>query len=641
MAARSHGGLQQHLRQVQLITSNSSEGVIMIDVNQEIKWANAAALAMHAVPSYASLGRTIDEYHANFQVKFRGTPTAAVEQSIESVAAGESFRDVVIEVTPLNGDQPLWIYRVRNLVLVDQAGSPTCVVLVLRRLDDQVAGKGQFQVSVDAMPIASAVIRLHDSRFVEVNHQFSNLTGFDKSALAGTGIGAADLWRQCEDPHIKRLEDVRQATSVATVLKSGDTSKNVVISSAPVSLDGHPAVLLSIIDTAQAAESATDHSQSGAENAQIAALCHLAPTALHALDENMRVQGVSQAWLDWLGYPREAVIGRSVSEFMSPASATHFQTHTWDMLSHAGTVRDLDVSFVTNAGETVQAAVSARATLDDEGAPRLVMAAAIDITEQKRSEAAFNALFALSPLPMLVRKLDDPRILDVNDAFTAATGRHSEAIVGHSVDELGMFESRAMRQHFENAVRTTSRVQNLEVRLKAGGGEVLDCLLSAEQIHAFGQSCVLMILQDVSDRRRNEMELFEAIEKVMGDTSWFSRSVIEKLASLRSPPRSGARSAEIGDLTPREREVLGLISHGMADADIAAKLGLTRSTVRNHVATLYSKIGVHSRSSAIIWARERGINFAWPAAGAANMLRGPIVHGKSAGSALGAKSRRA
>jgi DNA-binding NarL/FixJ family response regulator len=116
--------------------------------------------------------------------------------------------------------------------------------------------------------------------------------------------------------------------------------------------------------------------------------------------------------------------------------------------------------------------------------------------------------------------------------------------------------------------------------------------------------------------------------------------VIEKLAGLRSPPRVGARSAEIGDLTPREREVLGLISHGMADADIAAKLGLTRSTVRNHVATLYSKIGVHSRSSAIIWARERGINFAWPSAAAANLIRGPIAQGKTAGAAMAGKSRR-
>jgi hypothetical protein len=87
--------------------------------------------------------------------------------------------------------------------------------------------------------------------------------------------------------------------------------------------------------------------------------------------------------------------------------------------------------------------------------------------------------------------------------------------------------------------------------------------------------------------------------------------------------------------------VLGLISHGLADVDIALKLGLTRSTVRNHVATLYSKIGVHSRSSAIIWARERGINLAWPSNGAANFIARPIAPAKASAHAMVAKTRRA
>jgi DNA-binding NarL/FixJ family response regulator len=134
--------------------------------------------------------------------------------------------------------------------------------------------------------------------------------------------------------------------------------------------------------------------------------------------------------------------------------------------------------------------------------------------------------------------------------------------------------------------------------------------------------------------------LYQAIQTVMQDTSWFSRSVIEKLATLRSPPKHGGRAAEIGELTPRERQVLGLISHGLADADIAQKLGLTRSTVRNHVATLYSKIGVHSRSSAIIWARERGINIAWPSAQAASLMRTGMAQAPS-GVAIAGKTRRA
>jgi DNA-binding NarL/FixJ family response regulator len=60
-------------------------------------------------------------------------------------------------------------------------------------------------------------------------------------------------------------------------------------------------------------------------------------------------------------------------------------------------------------------------------------------------------------------------------------------------------------------------------------------------------------------------------------------------------------------LTSREREVLSLLCQGLDDDGIAKHLRLSRNTVRNHVATIYSKIGVHRRSAAIVWARDRGI----------------------------------
>jgi DNA-binding CsgD family transcriptional regulator len=62
----------------------------------------------------------------------------------------------------------------------------------------------------------------------------------------------------------------------------------------------------------------------------------------------------------------------------------------------------------------------------------------------------------------------------------------------------------------------------------------------------------------------------------------------------------------LSDLTGREREVLGLVSLGLSDVDIMKKLNLSRSTVRNNITAIFGKIGVHSRSSAIVWARERG-----------------------------------
>lgn len=42
------------------------------------------------------------------------------------------------------------------------------------------------------------------------------------------------------------------------------------------------------------------------------------------------------------------------------------------------------------------------------------------------------------------------------------------------------------------------------------------------------------------------------------------------------------------------------------NADIVRKLGLTRNTMRNHVARIYNETGVHCRIAVVVWARERG-----------------------------------
>lgn len=60
-------------------------------------------------------------------------------------------------------------------------------------------------------------------------------------------------------------------------------------------------------------------------------------------------------------------------------------------------------------------------------------------------------------------------------------------------------------------------------------------------------------------------------------------------------------------LTPRELDVLGLISKGLRNADTARVLGLMESTVASHIKSIYSKLGVTSRAEAAIRAERMGL----------------------------------
>jgi len=57
-------------------------------------------------------------------------------------------------------------------------------------------------------------------------------------------------------------------------------------------------------------------------------------------------------------------------------------------------------------------------------------------------------------------------------------------------------------------------------------------------------------------------------------------------------------------LSPREREVFTLMTEGLGNADIAARLAISEKTVRNHVSNLFDKLGVWTRAQAIVFARD-------------------------------------
>jgi pimeloyl-ACP methyl ester carboxylesterase/DNA-binding CsgD family transcriptional regulator len=63
----------------------------------------------------------------------------------------------------------------------------------------------------------------------------------------------------------------------------------------------------------------------------------------------------------------------------------------------------------------------------------------------------------------------------------------------------------------------------------------------------------------------------------------------------------------LGALTAREREVLEVIAEGVDNHAIAARLGISEKTVRNHVSTIFSKLPVKSRAQAVALARDAGL----------------------------------
>ncbi len=85
----------------------------------------------------------------------------------------------------------------------------------------------------------------------------------------------------------------------------------------------------------------------------------------------------------------------------------------------------------------------------------------------------------------------------------------------------------------------------------------------------------------------------------------------ETIELLRLAGRRRERDYEaqraVEQLTPREREVLQALAEGLSDKEIAERFHIGVGTVRNHIVSIFGKLGVHSRLQALVFAVRHGV----------------------------------
>ncbi|MFE4257663.1 response regulator [Streptomyces sp. NPDC056883] len=105
-------------------------------------------------------------------------------------------------------------------------------------------------------------------------------------------------------------------------------------------------------------------------------------------------------------------------------------------------------------------------------------------------------------------------------------------------------------------------------------------------------------------------ELTAAIRTVHTGEAAVAPRLLTRLIStyVRVPARPAGRTAEVpAELTPREREIWQLLATGLDNAEIAADLDISVSTVKNHITGIFGKLGVRDRAQAVIAAYESGV----------------------------------
>jgi DNA-binding NarL/FixJ family response regulator len=84
-----------------------------------------------------------------------------------------------------------------------------------------------------------------------------------------------------------------------------------------------------------------------------------------------------------------------------------------------------------------------------------------------------------------------------------------------------------------------------------------------------------------------------------------TRRLVQRFAQHDPDPPAVHR--DLSALTPRELEVLGLLAHGLSNAELAGRLHLSEATVKTHVARILAKLGLRDRVQAVVVAYRTGL----------------------------------
>jgi PAS domain S-box-containing protein len=123
------------------------------------------------------------------------------------------------------------------------------------------------------------------------------------------------------------------------------------------------------------------------------------------------------------------------------------------------------------------------------------------------SSAVFGALFQVAPVGLLITTVKEGRAIQANEAFLTLTGYTREEVIGRTTLEIGLWSSAEQRNTF---IKSTSRegiTRNQELPFLTKEGQTRVGLFNVEPLPVEDEACLLVMMQDITDRKQAEATL--------------------------------------------------------------------------------------------------------------------------------------
>jgi PAS domain S-box-containing protein len=131
----------------------------------------------------------------------------------------------------------------------------------------------------------------------------------------------------------------------------------------------------------------------------------------------------------------------------------------------------------------------------------------------RESEEKFSKAFHAIPESVSISTLKDGIFLDVNDSFLRNNGHTREEVIGYQGEDINLWASSGERDRMKQLMQDRGHFENEEFEFQTKSNEIRTVLLSADTINIGGEPCILVIGNDITERKRIENALKESEEK--------------------------------------------------------------------------------------------------------------------------------
>lgn len=119
-----------------------------------------------------------------------------------------------------------------------------------------------------------------------------------------------------------------------------------------------------------------------------------------------------------------------------------------------------------------------------------------------RDEKLFQTVFETSPDAIVITRIADSVVVDVNQGFTAYTGYDRKEVIGRSVLDIEIWRDLEKREALLDEVYAKGFAENREAVFCTKNAGLITCLLSVKQVDMNGEPHLLTVARDISDRKR-------------------------------------------------------------------------------------------------------------------------------------------